>query len=148
MGEKVRDLCFIEAYRPDLIVYEAPLRPFNENEEGGQKRERKIVRSAASIELPLYAIGSLIGVAKRYGVEVMLVTPAKVRKHFIGKSTMGSSEATKAAVIRQCVVLGYVPVDFKDDNVCDAIAMWDWACAVRGRHVPRELHMHGERVPA
>lgn len=148
MGRKIVELCLLEAYRPDLIVYEAPLRPFSQGQENGKQRERKIVRSAASIELPLYAIGALWGVARRYGIEVMMTTPAKARKHFIGTSNLGNGEATKAAVISRCITLGYVPPGFKDDNVCDALALWDWACATRGRHIPRELIMHGERPSA
>ncbi len=146
MGKKIRDLCFLADTRPDLIVFEAPIPPYQNQGEGD--RENPIRRSIESICIPQRAVGGLQGVAECYGIEVLPANMQTVRKHFTGKARWGSPAATKAAVIDRCKALGYVPPGFKDDNICDALALWDWACAVRGRHVPRELHMHGERAPA
>ena len=146
IGKKIRDLCFLADTRPDLIVFESPIPPYQEQGKG--ERKNPIRRSIESILLPQRAVGGLQGVAECYGIEVMGVHLSKVRTHFIGRASAGSPEATKAAVISRCMALGYVPRGFKDDNICDALALWDWACAIRGRHVPRELHMHGERAPA
>lgn len=146
MGRKLRDLCFLKDERPDLIVFEAPIPPYQS--QGSGERESPIQRSIASILIPQRAVGALQAIATCYGIEVIPANMQTVRKHFTGKARWGSSEATKAAVIARCVTLGYVPAGFKDDNICDALALWDWACAVRGRHVPRELVMHGERPAA
>lgn len=146
IGKKIRDLCFLASTRPDLIVFESPIPPYQDQGKG--QRKDPIRRSIESILLPQRAVGAVQGVAECYGIEVMGVHIGKVRAHFIGGKSAGSPEATKQAVIKRCVALGYVPPGFKDDNICDALALFDWACAVRGRHVPRELIMHGERLPA
>ncbi|MGX5776974.1 hypothetical protein [Methylorubrum zatmanii] len=146
MGRKIRDLCFLAETRPDLIVFEAPIPPYQN--QGGGDRENPIRRSIESILVPQRGVGGLQGVAACYGIEVLPANMQTVRKHFTGKARWGSPEATKRAVIERCRLLGYVGPTFKDDNVCDALALWDWACATRARHVPRDLIMHGERPSA
>lgn len=146
MGKKIRDLCFIASSRPDLIVFESPIPPYQG--QGSGERENPIRRSIESILLPQRAVGGLQGVAECYGIVVLPANMQTVRKHFTGKARWGSPEATKSAVIARCAALGYVPPGFRDDNIADALALWDWACAVRGRHVPRELVMHGQRPAA
>lgn len=146
MGRKIRDLCFLADSRPDLIVFEAPIPPYQSQGDGDRKDP--IRRSIESILVPQRAVGGLQAVAACYGIEVLPANMQTVRKHFTGKARWGSSKETKAAVIARCVALGYVAPGFKDDNVCDALALWDWACATRARHVPRDLIMHGERPSA
>jgi hypothetical protein len=53
--------------------------------------------------------------------------PATIRKHFIGRASMGDSASTKAAVIRQAQLLGYLSKDCFDDNMADAAALFDFA---------------------
>lgn len=141
MGKKIRDLCFLADTRPDLIVFEAPIPPYQSQGDGDRKDP--IRRSIESICIPQRAVGGLQGVAECYGIEVLPANMQTVRKHFTGKARWGSSEATKKAVIDRCKALRYVPPTFNDDNICDALALWNWACAVRGGHIPKEIVMFG-----
>ena len=125
----------IPEHQPDLIVKEAPL----------ALEAFHIVRSSEDnvrIQFGLHAI--LEAMAERFGVDVLDAPMASVRKHFIGHSHMGERAKTKGAVVQRCHVLGYMPKDCMDDNRADALAVWDWACAVHGRQRPKELVMFGE----
>lgn len=106
--------------RPGMVVKEAPfsLAAFSDHTVA-----EAVVRSA-------YGLHALVeGMCHRYGVHCHEKADSTIRKHFIGKGRLGDRKATKAAVIARCVLLGYVPKDCHDDNRCDALAVWDWACA-------------------
>jgi Holliday junction resolvasome RuvABC endonuclease subunit len=66
-------------------------------------------------------------VAALTGVPFRSIPPATIRVHFIGKASMGDRTATKAAVIRQAKLLGYVDRNCTEDNICDACALFDFA---------------------
>jgi len=139
MGGLIRNFCYFESDRPDLIVYEAPLTPF-----AGHNDQRQ--RSIESVIMPQQLVGAVEGMAEVYGVRCEALNVNRVRKHFIGRANLGDREATKAAIIGRCRLLGYVPADFKDDNACDALACWDMACAVYGGYRPERLVLFGERA--
>jgi hypothetical protein len=127
----LRDICFIESTRPDLIAIEALMPNFN----SGDDRERQVQRSAASMLTPPLIMGAVRGIAACYGIDVVQVYPATWRKHFLGRSNFGSREETKRQTLMRCSQLGYLPVTCKDDNQADACGVWDWAAAVHGRAV-------------
>ena len=64
-------------------------------------------------------IGAMAGIGKRRVVQVQ-----QVRKHFLGTARPADK---KRAVIARCRMLGWQP---QDDNAADALALWDFACAV------------------
>ena len=66
-------------------------------------------------------------VAAIHGVAYRSQYPNEIRKHFLGRASMGSSAETKRAVIKQCQLLGYIPKDCFDDNIADACAVFDFA---------------------
>ena len=66
-------------------------------------------------------------VAAIHGVPYRSQYPNEIRKHFLGKASMGSSNETKRAVIKRCQLLGYIPATCKDDNMADACAVYDFA---------------------
>ena len=136
----VRDICFIESTRPDLIAIEALMPNFN----SGDDRERQIQRSAASMLVPPLIMGAVRGIAACYGIQVVQVYPATWRKHFLGRSNFGSRDETKRQTIAQGHRLGYLPVGCKDDNMADAVGIWSWADGVYGRTIPRELALHDQ----
>jgi hypothetical protein len=72
------------------------------------------------------------GMCGRYGIPWEDVPDSTARKHFIGKGRLGNREATKAAVIDRCHVLGLMPKDCRDDNRADALCNHDFACATYG----------------
>lgn len=125
----LRDICFIESTRPDLVAIEALIPNFNSND----ARERNIQRSAASMLVPPLIIGAVRGVAACYGITVVHVYPATWRKHYLGRSNFGSRDETKRQTLARGHLLGYLPPGCKDDNIADAAGVWDWAAAVHGR---------------
>jgi hypothetical protein len=149
----VRDLCYLADSRPDLIVFEAPMPIFNDTDERG---ERTVKRSPDSLAQPPMLVGAVVGLAACYGIDWRKAHPATWRKHFLGRSNFGSSDATKRAVVERCRVLGYIGRDRvitnqKADKLfdeCDALGLWDFASAKFGRAAPAELKLFGERVPA
>lgn len=130
-GRFLRDLCFIESTRPDLIAIEALMPNFN----SGDDRERQVQRSAASMLTPPLIMGAIRGVAACYGITVVQVYPATWRKHFLGRSNFGGRDETKRQTLLRCYQLGYLPPTCKDDNQADSCGVWDWASAVYGRAV-------------
>jgi Holliday junction resolvasome RuvABC endonuclease subunit len=121
--------------RPGLVVKEAalPLQAF-----------RARSNSASSVAMTHKLHGIVEGMAVRFGVSVEEAHPATVRKHFIGRGRMGTREASKAAVIQRCRVLGFIPHDCADADRADAIALWDWAGAKFGSRQGRRLYLFGE----
>lgn len=148
IGRFIRDICYLETERPDLIVYEAALPPFDNEDERG---ERKIRRSVESIVQPPMLAGGVIAIAACYGIECRKVWPVTWRKHFLGRANFGNPLATKNATVDRCRLLGYIPRDrvVRNKNAdplfdqCDALGMWDYACAKFARHVPEALAMFG-----
>ena len=129
----VRDICFIESTRPDLIAIEALMPNFNSNDD--REGERQVQRSAASMLVPPLIMGAVRGIAACYGIDVVQVYPATWRKHYLGRSNFGSRDETKRQTIARGVMLGYLPAGCKDDNRADAAGIFDWAAAVHGRAV-------------
>lgn len=117
---KMLDLAdhFLKSYKPDIVVYEAPI--------GG----------AMKVVLPGQLAACFVGQAVRLGYEPKSVDLSSVRKHFLGKNltkahfpdlSKGQARtAIKRAVIARCLVLGW---DVKNDDQGDACATWDYACA-------------------
>jgi hypothetical protein len=59
--------------------------------------------------------------------------PATIRVHFCGKASGGDRSSTKAMVIKQAQLLGYIPRDCFEDNMADAAAIFDFASSYFGR---------------
>lgn len=137
----VRDICFIESTRPDLIAIEALMPNFNSNDE--REGERKVQRSAASMLVPPLIMGAVRGIAACYGITIVQVYPATWRKHYLGRSNFGSRDETKRQTIARGVTLGYLQPGCKDDNKADAAGVWDWAAAVHGR-AAQPFHLFDE----
>ena len=139
LGQFVRDICFLEETRPDLIVYEMYLPSFDAKD----GRQRKIIRSAESIDLPRNLVGAIEAVAGCYGIETVAVYPNTWKAHFLGHA-FAKGEDPKAATIRTCHLLGYLPHSCKDDNQADSAGIWDWAASKFGGRIPQELRLHGQ----
>jgi Holliday junction resolvasome RuvABC endonuclease subunit len=86
------------------------------------------------------------GLCGRHGIPWREAADSTIRKHFIGKGRMGDRDATKAAVVERCHLLGLMPRDKDDNNRADAIAVHDWACATfANRSISTTtLYMFGE----
>lgn len=120
---------FLEAPRPSLVVVEAPL---------GLAAFRALGASEASIR-SAYALAAIVaGIAGIFMIPVREAGVGQVTKHFTGKVRHGGRDERKRAVISRCRMLGYVPPDCVDEDRCDALAVWDWACAHLARR-PREV---------
>jgi hypothetical protein len=150
LGKKIRDACFVESERPDLIVFEAPMPIFSDSDERG---ERGIKRTSDSLAQPPALATACALMAELYGLDWHQVHPATWRKHFLGKANFGSKRATKEATVQRCKVLGYIPRDAVIRNKesdplydrADAIGIWSWACGNFGGYRPTELVLFGER---
>ena len=120
----------IEKHEPDMIVVEAFI--------GGKHASAFLIGLVACVR----------GCAANRGVKVVLVFPATVRKHFMGKAMTSrdfpgmkpakAKIAIKERVMAQCRAIGW---DVPDLDAADAAATWDWACAT---HAPRyQAKTHG-----
>jgi hypothetical protein len=120
---------------PALVCKEAPfsLAAFRDH-----TVSEEVVRSAFGLHCIIE------GMCGRFGIPCHEKAEATVTKHFTGKGRHGSRQARKQAIIRRCQVLGYVPTDCRDEDRCDALAVWDWACANLMRTPPAPLVLFGE----
>lgn len=123
--------------RPDLVVREAPL---------ALQAFRTLNNAAFTVRVTHGLHGIVEGMCARFAIRCEEAADATVRKHFIGKANAGNRQATKAAVIQRCHVLGYMPKDASDDNRADACALFDFAAATYGNRRARELHLFGENA--
>lgn len=125
--------------RPALVAKEAPipLAAFRDKDSAAHT-----VRSAYALH------GVVEAMCQRFAVPCHEVVEASVTKFFTGKGRWGGRPQRKQAVMQRCRALGYVPADCRDEDRCDALAVWDWACAHLAKRAPRELVMFGEGVTA
>lgn len=125
--------------KPALLAKEAPipLAAFRDKDAAAHT-----VRSAFALH------GVVEAMCQRFSVPCHEVVESTVTKFFTGKGRWGGRRARKEAVMLRCRALGYVPADCRDEDRCDALAVWDWACAHLAKRAPRELVMFGERAPA
>jgi hypothetical protein len=118
----------LQAPRPSLIVSEAPL---------GLAAFRALGTSEASIR-SAYALAAIVaGIAGMFSIGSRESSVGQVTKHFTGTARHGGRESRKRAVILRCRALGYVPRDCLDEDRCDALAVWDFACAHYARRPSR-----------
>jgi len=117
------------APRVSLIVAEAPL-PLAAFRVLGSSEDS--IRSAYAFH------GIIAGIAGLFSIPHRVAGVGAVTKHFTGRAKHGGRDARKRAVIARCRALGYVERDCSDEDRCDALAVWDWACAHHARR-PREL---------
>lgn len=112
----------IATHEPDLIVIEAFI--------GGKNASAYLIGLVACAR----------GCAANRGIKTVMVFPATVRKHFLGKALttkdfpgLKQAEAKiaiKERVAAQCRALGW---EVPDLDAADAAATWDWAMAT---HAP------------
>lgn len=110
----------IEKYQPDLIAIEAAI--------GGKNSSQFLVGLVACVR------------GRAFTHETISETfyLASIRKHFLGKafttrdfpslSKPAAKKAIKAQVIARCGLLKW---EVDGDDSADALALWDYACAVR-----------------
>lgn len=132
--------------KPDLVVYEQPLDPRAKatmQDRGGR------AQNSASIMLPFLNMGVIEFICHLYGVRVAPSNRQRVLKHFTGQAKFPgrnydeSRRNAKEAVIKQCHVLKLVPPTCRDEDICDAVAIHDWASHTFARFQRRELVLFG-----
>lgn len=124
------------ASRPAVIVKEAP-KPLQAYKNMGNGQ------TAVTSAYGMHAVVGLVCV--RLGLpQPRDIAESTVRKHFIGRSRLGTREETKAAVVARCHLLKLMRPDIHDDNQADAIAIHDWASFTIARRIPKKLHLFGE----
>ena len=112
----------IEKWSPDLVAVEAPV--------GGANASAFLIGLIACVR----------GEATRRGLRVVSYYPSTIRKHFLGKALTArdfpgknhaaAKKAIKGAVMARCHLLGW---EAKDGDCGDALALWDYACAMESR---------------
>jgi len=125
--------------RPASLVKEAPL---------ALQAFKNLGNAAHTVAVTLGLHAIIEAMCGRFSVPFANVHNARIRKHFIGTASRGDRAATKAAVVNRCRLLKYVPADCKDEDRCDAIATWDYACALTRApaHDGLEFHFFGEEA--
>lgn len=129
----------LRADRPDMVIREAPL---------ALQAFRTLGNAAFTVRVTHGLHGIVEAMCQRYGIRSEEAADATVRKHFIGRANCGNRQATKAAVIQRCHVLGYMPRDAHDNDRADACALFDYASATFGGRRDKELHLFGEAASA
>lgn len=109
---------------PDLVVHEEPL-----SIPAWKQLCDKIGRmmNPEALEFQHQLCGGIQMICGYYGVETALVRRQTVVKHFTGTAKHGGREQGKSAVMDQCKRLNLVPLSYRDDDACDAIANHDFA---------------------
>lgn len=117
--------------RPALVVKEAPL-PL--------QGFKNAYNAEATVVLTYKLHGIVEAMSHRFAIPLREAHPATIRKHFIGIGRTGKRQDTKAAVIRRCQLLGYMPKECFDADRADAIAIWSFFAAI----TPSKLYLFGE----
>lgn len=108
----------LQAFRPRVVVYEAPRDPRHMGKATNFDTARSLIGLCAVVE----------GVCDRMGVyDVREADVNEIRKHFLPAGSPRTGSAVKRAVIQQCRRFGYDPAD---DNVADALAGWHFVSSV------------------
>jgi len=124
--------------KPFMLVKEAPfsLAAFSDK------------TSAEATVKSTYGLHCVVeGMCDRHGVECRDAYESTVTKHFTSKGRWGGRAERKAAIMRRCRLLGYVPAGCNDEDRCDALAVWDWASATIAR-MPGAFRLFGEERAA
>jgi hypothetical protein len=104
-------------------------------------------RVAEAVVRSAYALhGIIAGMCVRHGVECRDAYEATVTKHFTSRGRYpGGRAERKAAILRRCKLLGYLPKDSDDEDRADACAVWDFGAATIAR-APGALRFFGEEA--
>jgi Holliday junction resolvasome RuvABC endonuclease subunit len=134
-------MCFLadtfRSNRPDFVCWEEAMPPiFHANQAA---KTGRVMQNNASMTLPVMLDGIVYACCKRIGIECQAVNRMKVLNHFTGKGRWGGRDEAKRAVIARCHALGLMQPKEKNDDMADAIAIFDWACATRFRMAPRNV---------
>jgi len=110
----------LKKQRIELVAYESPILVAG----NGFPTIRKVAAIGAEIERNCY----------RLGIACEEVAAASVRAMFLGRgNTPKKSEDIKAAVIRQCHILGWRP---GTDDAADALAGWTYMIGLKCPKIP------------
>jgi len=112
-GDRLNEL--LSVHQPDAVAFEAPLPVAMGSNFGGIKA------SAATIRKLLGLTAICEEKVTRRGIKLYECNVQDVRGHFCNNRL-----AKKDEVMRTCRILGWAPTD---DNVGDAMALWDFARA-------------------
>ncbi len=127
------------ARRPDLLVKEPPM---------SLQAFLLVHSSEANVRMHHSLHGVVEAMATRFAIKYVIEPHVStVRKHYIGRANLGCRDATKWEVVLRSRLLGYVPKDCEDEDRCDALANWDYACATYGGKSmsTEKLFLFGER---
>src|SRR5262245_53811988 len=107
----------LQEYRIGLVVKEAPI---------ALEAFARLANSEATVRTT-YGYHAIVEEACEVaGIPCHEVPVITVRKHFLGRGTFEDRETAKAAVVRRCQLLRYLPRDCEDTDRADACAVWDW----------------------
>lgn len=106
----------LQAFKPRLIVYEAPIPPIHMKGRTNLSTTRVAFGLAAITESVAYLSGV-------YDIREAQI--GDVRRFFLKRNP--KSATAKTETIAQCRLLGFEP---QDDNAADALAGWFFACSI------------------
>lgn len=128
---------------PDLVIWETPASPESwkrmaQAHGRGQNGESLIMQNSLS--------DILKGTLDARGIPFVTVERRSVLKHYTGRGSWTSAPKAgdgrklgKEAVLRRAIRLGHLPEGCRDDDRADAIALWDYGCAVYCGFIPKEI---------
>lgn len=128
--------------KPDLVVVEAPMNMGGmiEKDEKADRgfRFRSNPNTISMLNGLVHGVHTLCG---PFGIRCVNANVQTVRKHFLGNARPADP---KRAVIARCHQLRLMPLDRRDDNEADAIALHVWASDVHGKPTTRDLFRSGD----
>lgn len=130
LGMWLRDRLMDDETTPDVIFWEAPM-SLAAGGGGNVAGKGSGFRNEISMALPRHLIGAVSGSIGGLGIETGSVNISTLKKWFTGVGRSKPGEDKKAKTIAMCHAKGYMPYTCQDDNIADAIAVWDYACVHR-----------------
>lgn len=120
---------FVDTVKPDKIYIEEPLSP----------HVMDLIGATADTNIFLVGIVFLaLTISHARQIPTERIEVQDVRGHFTGRRRYKDRDQAKKATIARCIQLGWRVEG--DDNVADACALWDYACARVGGSTWAEVH--------
>lgn len=128
--------------KPDLVVFEEPIDPHTWFE---MSKKRGRPQNGASLIIQNGLANIIEEECYIHGIDCHPVRRQTVLKHVIGTSRPGGREEGKRRVIERMHKLELLHPSCNDDDIADALANHQYASAVWGNEIPKELVLFGEK---
>ena len=131
--------------KPDIVIWEVP---FTIGAWWQMCQRQGRFQNGDSLIIQNTLAGIMRRECRRKEIPFVQVARQTILKHYTGQRSWSSApgamdgrELGKKEILKRAATLGHLPHGCKDDDRGDAVAMWDWGCAVYGRATPESLEL-------